>query len=179
MADAVLLFGGQLGHGARSPFHQEDRVVAEAAGPSRRAGDAPLAHALRLERAAVRCGDDDHRPEAGGALLVRHVPQLREEHPHLIGMRCVLSSITGGMQAGCASQRVHLQAGVVRQRHQARRPRVGLGLPAGIIRVGLPDFLHLQRQANILRGEDLPATAGQERAQLADLARVGGGEQQT
>src|SRR5207253_1381911 len=69
MRDAVLLVVPELRHRLVGALDEEERVVAEAAGASRRARDLPLAAPLddiRLTVADERIDQREHAPEARG-----------------------------------------------------------------------------------------------------------------
>jgi len=98
VADAVFLDRRELGEGAGEGWVEEDRVVAEAAGAARGAGDDAGAGALGDELAAIGVGDHDDAAEARGALGVGHGSQALEQQGEVGGV------VAGGAAAGVGGE---------------------------------------------------------------------------
>src|SRR5262245_13419978 len=79
VAHRVLARLGNLAAPRAERRVEEQRVVAEAAGPARRARDDALDDALDEGFPAARLGERDEAPEAGGASRRRHPAKRGEE----------------------------------------------------------------------------------------------------
>ena len=72
----------------------------------------------------------------------------------------VVARIPRAVHAGRAAQGVHLQAGVVAHRGQARGLHRGLGLEEGVLLKGLARLVHFEIAAGLPLGDDLYARPG-------------------
>src|SRR5690349_1130583 len=117
MADGVLLVGRQLGNGAAERRDEEDGVVAEAAGAAWLACDGAFERAFDdlIEAVWARLGQRDGAAIARGALVVGDGGQAAEEDAEAFRIGRRLAGPTGGVDARLATQRVNLEAGVVRE----------------------------------------------------------------
>ena len=86
VADAVLLFLWQLGHGAAVAGQVEDWIVAKAAISGRLERDHPLARTLGGHQFPGGRGDGDHAAEAGRAALPGHAAQVGQQRRYPVGV---------------------------------------------------------------------------------------------
>src|SRR5437588_2833232 len=117
VADVALDFVGQLAESLRVAFGHEQGVVAEAARAARLARDAPLTDALeRVDLAGRGVCDRDDADEACAPLLVARGLKLSEEFAHAFGVGRLRAGVARRVDPGPAAERVHDEAGVVRER---------------------------------------------------------------
>src|SRR5688572_23285010 len=116
MAQGVLLVGGELGERAAvGLYRDDDRVVAEAAGPSRRVGDHALDGAPQDDLAAVGPHGDGCAHVAAAATVDRDAVELAQHARDPVA----LVGPSSRMDAGRAAEVVDLDAGVVGDRRLA------------------------------------------------------------
>src|SRR5439155_12180665 len=175
--DSVLLPARELRHRPPVARDDEDRVVPEALLAARRVAD--LAEHLAVEQlaGAIRPAErrDAHEPRAP----VRHAVEQREELGVALLGRSVLAKEPPAADARGASKGEHLEAGIVRDRDEAARPGVRARLRLRVLRergsglVGLGWHGH-----EILRCDELEVEALEDLAVLAQLAGIGGADEE-
>src|SRR4030066_2158798 len=180
VADPFLLLGGVLRHRLPGPLDEKDRVVPEsldATGPRR---DLPFdAPGRRREHPAGkgrrRLADECRGPRPGNILQF-----LEKQHVVLLVVR-LLARVPGGPDARAASQRVHRQAGVVRDAQDMASLRVMERLDLRVLREGFPPFARLRYVRHVGQRQDLdvPLQAqSEQRLDLVDLPPAPGCDQQ-
>src|SRR5438034_1065007 len=167
----MLLVRADLGHRAPVADDDEDRVVAEAARATRRLGDLTANLALERLHPTIRSRErrdaDEARTPGPDALEHREQPRVA-----LLGRR-VLAEETAAPKAGRTVERIDLEAGVVRDRAQSGRDRVGAGLVARVLRERRPVLFRLRGHGiEVLRDDEDSVEAGEEVAPLALLAGI-------
>src|SRR3569623_96920 len=169
----VLRPDARLGERHAELRREEQRVVAEAAGAARRVEDHAFTRAVRGDHVvAERPGDigqREHRAKPAGALRGRHAGERLEQLLVVRGVVVAGAGVARAVDAGCAAERVDLEAAVVGERGQAGRLRHLARLLRRVAgeRVGvLDDIGHV----NIVERSHFDA--GQQLAQLDELAAI-------
>ena len=103
--------------------------------------------------------------------------QLLQEQLVIGLVVAVHARVTGGVHAGAAVQRVHLEAGIVRDGGAAGPLHQGLRLDQRVLLECLAGLLHVRVEARLLHGGDVEAVA-QEELHLLELSEVSGGDEQ-
>src|SRR5712691_528502 len=158
----------QLGDRRLLAFGDEDRVEAEALAAAGFLGDAPLERARAAELLLLRRETDELAHVAGPTVVAADAGELPEEPAHRI-----VAPGTRGFDAGAATERRHLDAGVLSQHpdvglcHRPTEPR----LAARVLAIGVAHFGRKLGGANQL---DLPTR--QRSLELARLVLVARGE---
>src|SRR3990170_6694953 len=139
VAEPVLLLGGMLGHRLPGAFDEKDRVVPEAARSARERHDLPFDAPRALRdypggKGRCRYADKCRGPRPGNML------HFFEKHDVVLLVGRLLARVPGGPYARSASQRVHRQAGVVRDAQDIAFLRVMERLDPRVLREGLPLF---------------------------------------
>src|SRR4051794_8347131 len=181
VADGVLLGRFELGGGAGVALGHEDRVVAEAVLTARRPHDDSVEPALRHALAAAGQHESGRAGEPGGAVLVGHVSQLRQEQLEVRPVVAVPARPAGAEDAGRAAEHVDTQAGVVRDGRQPGGGGDGAGLEQGVAgegRLGLGDVWDLRERLGPDHLDAVQSLVRQDAPQLDDLVRVPGGQHQ-
>src|SRR5690606_15013672 len=89
------------------------------------------------------------------------------------------AGVSGRMHSRLATERVHLEPRVLRDAGEPRRLRVGHGLDAGVLLERGAVFLGLvDGEVELVEAHHLDAGAVEDLAQLAELAGVGGGDEE-
>src|SRR5438105_11088260 len=170
MADAVLLLGRELRHRDVPPGRNEDRVVAEAAGPARLRRQHPLADGLRGELLAARERERDHTPVASRAPARRDALQRREQRGEVALLARILPRIARGARPGSSTERVHLDAGVVRDRGAVGERGDGARLQRGVLLIARSGLLDVRPVIGPIMDRD--PSHGPIRADLRDLPEL-------
>src|SRR5918994_7022519 len=103
VGDRVLLRVAVLRQRAGVPGRDEDRVVAEAVGATRRTSQPALDPALAALHAAVRQRDDGSAHERGAAVFVRHVGDLLEQEGEIGAVPLLAARVRAGRRPRPAS----------------------------------------------------------------------------
>ena len=174
----VLLLGRPLPDRALGrgilPVRDEDRVVAEAAGPGGRRREAAGPAALDRVLGAVGTHERDDRHELRRTVRVGDIGELVEEQLE-VGRRILL--VPGPVRrehTGRSAQDVHRDTGVVGQRGQ---PRVRGGRARLDERVGGERHTVLDRLGSVVPDDlEVGTGRGDDRLELLDLVRIVGGQ---
>ena len=146
MADGVFLLRRQLGKGLAQLRHEKHRVIAEAVVPLGGVGNGAEAVPGGVQPVPIGEAADDGRVEMGGA--GPGTPEILQQQA-IPGLVAVHAAVAGGIDARCAVQRVHAQAGVVGDGGQAAGLHHSHGLDGGVLGEGGSVFLRLQAQAHV------------------------------
>ena len=146
MADGVFLLRRQLGKGLAQLRHEKHRVIAEAVVPLGCIGNGAEAISGGVQPVPIGKAADDGGVEMGGA--GPSTPEILQQQA-IAGLVTVHAAVSGGIDARCAIQRVHAQAGVVGNGGQAAGLHDGHGLDGGVFGEGDAVFLRLQVQAHV------------------------------
>src|SRR2546425_2658807 len=176
--DAVLLLARELGHRPPVAPDDEDRVVAEALLAARRVAD--LADHFAVEELARAIRPAERRDTHKARAPVGHAVEQREELRVALLRRSVLAEEPPAADTGRAPQGEHLEAGVVRDREEAARPRVRARLRLRVLRERRSGLVGLGWHGyEILRRDELEVEALQDLAVLAQLAGIGGADEES
>src|SRR3989442_1984635 len=174
---AVLLLARALRHRPPVAPDDEDRVVAEAPLAPRRVADLAEHRAVEELALAIRRAQRRHAHEARAP--VRHAVEQREELRVALVGRSVLAEEPPAADAGRATQVEHLEPGVVRDRQEAARPCVRARLRLRVLRERGSGLVGLGRHGReIVRRDELEVEALEDLAVLAQLAGIGGADEE-
>ena len=119
MTDHVFLLGRQFGERLIKSFWSEDRIVTESISAARRFRDCPGYFARdRCQQFPIFCQCDD---AAKPRRPFRRALDFAQQFLHIALIARVFSAIAGGENSWCAIQRVHFEAGIVRDHHFMRK----------------------------------------------------------
>lgn len=172
MAERGFFLGGHFGEGPVVAGRDENRVVAESAGP-----------AWRVEQGSFACsgkgclafgadeGKDTH--EARGPAFGRESAQFVEEFGEVGGIVGGFARVTRRVDAGRAVEGVHREAGVVRDRAMAAGRREGVpGLEQRVFGKGRPGFLGNRRGREGVQADDFERQSGQQLGEFPGFPRI-------
>jgi hypothetical protein len=176
MAYALLLRVRELGESATERRIEEERIVSEAAGPTRRLRDHALDDALDDLLGFSWAGQGNRAAEARGPPRRSHITEPLEQERPSVRIREPGAPEPGRVQPRRATQGVDLEARIVAQRQRARELGRGASLSESIFRVGLPCFFRQAGAGEVREEPDPERHIAQERLELASLARIERGE---
>ncbi len=141
VAEVVFFRGVQLRE-SFSGGQEKDRIVAEPVFPSGREGDGPFQAPLLQDHGAPASGrrQGGHGPEYGRSAARSGVAQLLQKLPVIGRVVAAGAGVAGGVNPRGASERGHLQAGVLREGPQPGRGGRFQGLFLGVAFQGGPVF---------------------------------------
>ena len=175
MRQLVLPFERQLGGGEPGRRIEEVRVVAEAAGASRRVDDRPVPRALGDDRLGIGVVPQQRQHAGVMRAAVGDAGERRDQLRVVAGVGLRLARVARALHARRAAERAHADAGIVGERRQlrvrARVPRLGE-------RVLDERDVRLVRFGNAERRlrDHLDPERGEQPVELAQLAGIAGRE---
>ena len=144
---------------------------------ARRARDAALPGAVRDERCLVpdAAHPHDDAPVARLAVTLRHVLELDEELAQVVRLARPRAREARRPHPGAPAERVHLEAGVVGQRRQARVARGVARLQQRVLGEGRASLIR-RADAELALRRELEGERREQCCELAQLAGVAAGE---
>src|SRR3990170_4235297 len=169
-----------LGHRLPGAFDEKDRVVPEAARSARERHDLPFDAPRALRdypggKGRCRYADKCRGPRPGNML------HFFEKHDVVLLVGRLLARVPGGPYARSASQRLHRQAGIVRDAQDIAFLRVMERLDPRVLREGFPLFARFRYVRHVGQRQDrdvLLQTQPEQHLDLVDLPPVPGCDQQ-
>src|SRR5205809_1403147 len=172
VADALLLTIAQLAERPAEWRIKEHRVVAETAVAARRGRDRPLRDALHRALAAGLVDERDDAAKARGALLARHRAQTLERQRDAAGVVEPGAAEARRVQAGRATERVHLEAGVVGERRLAGQTVRRARLDERVLDIGGAGFRWQRGAGDLAQADQSDRQIAEQTRELAHLPRV-------
>jgi hypothetical protein len=176
VAHGVFLRRVHLAERCAFALGHEHRIVAETLGAARRPDQAAAHLAAKSRDMPVGPGERQHRDEAGAPVAGAGKAFLHQRHG--LGKIALRPGPARGIDAGRAVERRHDEAGIIGERRQPAGCRRGQRLELGICLEGGPGLFGFG-QGKVARPDDAHPIGLHQRGDLAQLARVVGGDDQT
>ena len=177
MGNRVFFLHRQLRHGAVKSVRAENRIIAEAVLAAGRRKDHPLARSLGGKYVAVRESTAERADKPRRAVV--SPAEIPKQEVIAVGVGIVMiSGIARGMHARRAAERVHAEAGIVRDGSKPRGAHDGFGLDAGVFRKRFAGLLDFFRKAGLGFAYKLYAEVFKKRAELPQLVLIVGCQNQ-
>src|SRR5436305_2368202 len=139
MADLGLLLGAQLRKRLAKRLVEKNRVIAEAAGATRRVEN-QAAHFIFEDLFARRPDQRRSTNETRGAATSGNLFQLVEQFPYALGVRRLRPCVARRSDTGPPAEHRDFEARIVGNRRQARPSVIMPRLEQGILRKGRGGF---------------------------------------
>ena len=177
MAEAVLFVGGKLGHGEGETLGEEYGIVAEASISTTFHSYCTFALTSGVFDGAGGQGKGYDANELGSAGPVRDTLEAfqKEIHVVIVGAGACVPSRA---DAGGAGKGIDLKAGIIGEGGEGRGAGEGDSLQGGVYFIGFAGLLDIKGYPKFGRGHQVELSVGEKLAQLMELARVGGGQEE-
>ena len=179
VGDAVLLLGGDFGHGAIIAIGDEEGVIPEAAGAAGGEGNLAFHGADEAGQFLAAAGHGDGAYVAGGEGLFcfRLCGEFCKHFAVVTFIIAVGTGVAGGIHAGHAAKGVYADAAVVRNHEAGEHGGDAFGLDGGVCGKGGAGFLGVRRAGEVCQGLQFELLR-EDACEFACFVGVAGGDEE-